>query len=172
MDESSQNVTHAADPSEAIANRLTLEGRFKSGANWFYWIAALSLINSIVAVAGGGISFIVGLGVTQIFDGIAISLTEASRDSGLLIKGLSMGANLVAITIFALFGYLSNRRLTWAFIVGMVLYAIDGLIMLAFREWLSLGFHLFALWGIFGGFQALKQLLAFEGARRTANSGA
>ena len=38
--------------------------QLKSGASWFYWIAGLSLINSIAAVSGGSWRFILGLGIT------------------------------------------------------------------------------------------------------------
>ena len=48
------------------AERDRLERRVKSGANWFYWIAALSLVNSIIVMANGQWSFILGLGVTEI----------------------------------------------------------------------------------------------------------
>ena len=39
---------------------------FLSGANWFFWIAGLSLVNSLIILFSGEWSFIVGLGATQI----------------------------------------------------------------------------------------------------------
>lgn len=48
------------------AERQQLEQRMKSGANWFYWIAALSLVTSIISLAGGDWGFLVSLGVTQL----------------------------------------------------------------------------------------------------------
>ena len=39
--------------SKAIEEKLKTERRFKSGANWFFWIAGLSIINSIILLAGG-----------------------------------------------------------------------------------------------------------------------
>jgi hypothetical protein len=44
--------------------RHQLEERMKSGANWFYWIAALSLVTSVISLAGGTWGFFVSLGVT------------------------------------------------------------------------------------------------------------
>src|SRR5262245_38242766 len=38
----------------------------RSGAQWFYWIAALSLVNSVLAIAGQDWRFIIGLGITQL----------------------------------------------------------------------------------------------------------
>jgi hypothetical protein len=39
-----------------------------------------------------------------------------------------------------------------------VLYALDGLLFLLVQDWLSLAFHAFALFCIFGGHSALKRL--------------
>ncbi len=38
---------------------------YKSAANWFYWLAGLSLITSLITLAGGGWGFIFSLGITQ-----------------------------------------------------------------------------------------------------------
>ncbi|MGI8656220.1 MAG: hypothetical protein ACR2LC_13505 [Pyrinomonadaceae bacterium] len=50
-----------------------------SGANWFFWIAALSMINSVVLLMNGQWNFLAGLGITQLIDGIAIAL---AKDAG------------------------------------------------------------------------------------------
>ena len=42
----------------------------KGGANWFYWVAALSLINSAAFVFGAGVHFLAGLGLTEIADAV------------------------------------------------------------------------------------------------------
>ena len=36
----------------ALKELTEIEARFKSGANWFYWVAALSLINSVSILSG------------------------------------------------------------------------------------------------------------------------
>src|SRR5688572_28411552 len=66
-------VAAAASPigGAITADQQHLEMRLKSGASWFYWIAGLSIINSIAALSGAGWGFIVGLGVTQIVDEFA-----------------------------------------------------------------------------------------------------
>ena len=40
----------------------------------------------------------------------------------------------------------------------MVLYALDGLLFLLVQDWLSLGFHVFALYAMFKGYTALCRL--------------
>src|SRR5438046_3114443 len=44
--------------------------RVKRGANWFYWIAALSVINSAAFIAEANFHFLAGLGVTELADAI------------------------------------------------------------------------------------------------------
>ena len=44
--------------------------QLKNGANWFYWIAGLSLVNSAIFAFGGHVSFIAGLAYTQIIDAV------------------------------------------------------------------------------------------------------
>src|SRR5438477_10996020 len=45
----------------------------RSGANWFYWIAALSLLNSIIFFTGSNFSFFVGLGLTPLIDALLLN---------------------------------------------------------------------------------------------------
>src|SRR5262245_46353942 len=53
-----------------------LEKRIKGGASWFYWIAALTLVNTIVVQAGSEMSFVLGLMVSQIIDFAAVHSGE------------------------------------------------------------------------------------------------
>jgi hypothetical protein len=136
-----------------------LQRRMKSGANNFYWIAGLSAINSLVTIFGGGFYFVVGLGITLIIDGLATGISQELGGSPLVL-GLGFLFSLFFDAIFVAFGYFAGRGHRWAFIVGMVFYSLDALLMLAFKEWLGFGFHLFFLWGVWGGFQALGNLQA------------
>jgi hypothetical protein len=49
---------------------------------------------------------------------------------------------------------------TEAVMVGMVLFALDGLIFLLAQDWLGVGFHALVLWWLFRGFGACRQLNA------------
>ena len=53
------------DNREAVVLAATL-ARVHVSARWFYWIAALSLVNSAVVIFGGQFHFVVGLGVTSV----------------------------------------------------------------------------------------------------------
>src|SRR6185369_7816756 len=99
--------------------------------SWFYWIAGLSLVNSVLALSGSGMSFILGLGVTQIFDGLAQGMGSGA---GLAV---AVVLDLLAAAVFVFFGVFANKRHTWSFIVGMALYALDGLIYLVAQDWIG-----------------------------------
>ena len=138
-----------------------LEAQQKSGANWFYWIAGLSLVNSGVMLAGGDWGFIVGLGITQLADAIGMAAAE-EMGAGIGLRAFVFGFDAFVAGIFVFFGFLAGKRHNWAFVVGMALYAADGLLFLLVADWLSLGFHAFALFGLFGGLTAGRKLAALE----------
>jgi hypothetical protein len=135
-----------------------LTRRMKSGANNFYWIAALSVINSFVLEFGGNSYFVVGLASSLFVDGFFVGFANEFPDAAIFAKLIGLAISLFIAGIFALFGFFANKGKRWAFIVGMVFYAIDTLIMLAFQEWMGLIFHGLFLFGLFGGIRALDQL--------------
>jgi hypothetical protein len=156
---SGRENSFVADDTSALENRML------SGANWFFWIAALSIVNSVIVVMDGSWSFLAGLGMTQVIDGIVQGLTDGS---GQAAKVLAIILNIPLAGLFAVFGYLSRKRQNWAFISGMALYAFDGLIFLYVQDWLGVGFHVFALYCIFQGLRANNKLKEIEEERPRA----
>lgn len=126
-----------------------------SGAAWFFWIAALSFINALVVVFQGQWSFLVGLGITQLISGFASGL---STDLGVGVTIVAFALNLIVLLICVGFGLFARKGHTWAFIVGMILYALDGLIFLLVSDWLSVGFHAFVLYSLYRGLDASRRL--------------
>lgn len=121
--------------------------RVRVGARWFYWIAALSIINSAVVILGGRFHFVVGLGVTSVVDALAKQAGSAGAVLDLVINGMVAG-------VFVLFGSFASKAQKWAFFVGMALYAVDGLLLLMARDILSVAFHAYALYCIYRGLAA------------------
>ena len=71
------NQELALDPNlEEMKKQMMTESRLKKGAGWFFWIAGLSILNSIIGLTGGGVNFILGLGLSQIIDAIASIAAE------------------------------------------------------------------------------------------------
>ena len=127
-----------------------LERRRRIGGGWFYWVAGISFINAVITLAGLHWRFIVGLGTTQVATGLAVRAGRGWAAAILL--------DLLLIGGFAVLGYLALQKRLWAFAVGIAVYALDGLIFLAARNWIGLGFHVFVLVMVCKGLQAARQL--------------
>jgi hypothetical protein len=152
----------ANPPMFASTKNPALEKQIKSGADWFFWIAGLSLINTVMNMSDAGIRFAIGLGVTQLVDVFAAKGGSMGSTFGIALSVLTAG-------LFILFGVFARKRQTWSFITGMILYALDGLLLVLLSLLagsggllLSIGFHGFALYGLFVGMRANSQLNALE----------
>ena len=149
-----QTATHdsgsGAMPAPATGELAELDKRLKSGGSWFYWIAGLSLVNSIVAFSGSGYGFIVGLSITQVIDSLLQSAGGGAR-------AIALALDVIAAGVFVLFGVFACKRHAWAFIVGMVLYAGDTLLTMVLGLWLGVAFHAWVLFSLFIGLKAAMQ---------------
>jgi hypothetical protein len=143
-------VATAAEPGDKASAALSvLYRRSASGGNWFYWIAGMSLLNTLIVLFHGKMSFVLGLGVTQVIDA---GIRQLGGRSALVL----MPINLIFAGIYVMFGYFACRRAMWAFIAGIVCYSLDTLLFLLARDVFGLGFHVFALFCIIGGLKALN----------------
>lgn len=146
---------------ERIETKLKLESQFKNGASWFYWIAALSFINTVVLLLfDGSWSFISGLGITQVIDGFAYYVLIDFIGEQIIYYALII--NLLIIGIFVALGIFANKKIKWVFILGMVLYSLDTLIFIFLTDFISIAFHIFALYSIYKGLKACSELTKLE----------
>lgn len=129
---------------------------YKKASGNFYAIAGFSFVNSLISLFGGGLVFVIGLGVTQLVDGIAYVLKENAGDSGFVFTAVALVFDLAACLTFVLFGYFSAKGKNWALVIGMILYALDALLTLLFKDWIGFAFHLFFLWQIWTAYQVLS----------------
>ncbi len=125
--------------------KKTLTEEIQKAANWFYWIAGLSAVNSLIFYFSKDIYFVVGLGITQFVEGIFSELTNGQSLTALVI-------NLIIAGFFILIGFMSNKFKKWAFLTGITLYTLDALLYIIFKEWMAVGFHIFVLVIIIKGF--------------------
>ena len=142
--------------------RRQLEVRSNSGARWFYTIAIFSLITSILSLTGSHWAFLVSLGVTQVVDAMA---RGAATKFGAGAIAVALVFDFIAAGIFALAGYFASKHHPWAFILGMVLYALDALVFLLLLIYatdtgliIALAFHAYALFKISRGYGACARL--------------
>lgn len=148
---------------QAHVDHDALVATMKSGANWFYWIAGLSLVNTLVYIGGGDWSFLAGLGITQLADGFIDVAIENGAPS--MLKAVAVAFDFFILGMFAFFGYYAGKRSSVVFLIGITIYVLDGLLLLALGVLASAGFHAFALFFIIRGFLACRQLNAFEASR-------
>jgi hypothetical protein len=127
------------------------------GADWFFWIAILSLINSLIVFYYQTPNTPLALGITRWLDGTTSGF-NASMTSGGLVTNLFVAAVLVV------FGLLARRGSDIAFVVGIFLYVIDAMLVIGLRDFFGFGVHLIAL------FFLVKGLLASRHIRENAVS--
>lgn len=123
------------------------------GANWFFWIAALSVVNSLIVNFWPSVYTPFGLGATQ---SVGLAINQASSE---MMRWLGLAFNLLFAAFFAMFGYFGRRGSDMAFIVGMFLYFMDALLVLSYRDIFAFAFHILALFFMFKGLLANRRRL-------------
>ena len=132
--------------------KLELLNARKSGASWLYTVGLFAIINSALTFMEMNLRFIFGLG----FADIAAAVAHYSDSSGL--KVVAIGVALSAAVIFYGLGNCARKGASWAFLLGMALYAADGLLWVLAENWLEVGCHAFAIFMMLQGLRASNQL--------------
>lgn len=136
-----------------------LSQRFASGANWFYWIAGLTLVTSLIGLLGSEWGFALSLGITRLIDGFAIFFSESFGEAP---KVIAVVLDIFITALFVGFGYLANKRHMWAYLTGMILFLFDSLLSIIIFDVLGIIIHGFALVMMIRGYIAGRDLLALE----------
>jgi hypothetical protein len=119
-----------------------------SGARWFWWIAGLSLVNTVLIHSGSQTSFVIGLGFTLLADAIFQT-----------VKPIAFALDAMALAVFFGLGWFALRGRTWAFVIGIVLYAGDAIIYLLGQDWMSVAFHALALFYLIRATLSLREAI-------------
>ena len=139
----------------AGSNAATIAS-MRRGASWFYTVAVLSGLNSLLQIFDAKIRFIFGLGITQVVGSMA-------KQSGngtvvlLLVDGLFIGLLLLC-------GKWAREKSQGAFLGGMAAYALDGILLVLFGIWIDAAVHAYALYRMWQGYAASRELLKLEQA--------
>ena len=126
---------------------MELDKKIRNHGSWYFWIAGLTLVNTVTSFSGSGGAFLLGLSITQVFDSFAASAGGGGTMVALLLDAMAIG-------MFVLFGVFALKSHNWAFIVGIILYGLDTVLTLLFQSWLSLAFHAWALVSLIAGMRA------------------
>lgn len=146
-----------------VEDRPALVRQLRSGSSWFFFIGGMSLVNSILQLANANVSFLVGLGITQVVDALALVFGEAmGAPAATVLRVVALVVNVAIAGLFVLFGVQGRKGHLKVYTLGMILYGLDALIFLIGPELLSIGFHLLALVFLFVGLRAGRKLKELE----------
>ncbi len=125
-------------------------------ASWFLCIAGMTLVNTFLTLyTKSGFGFAVSLGVVHFANYLLAS------------KIAALGFSVLMAAVFAGFGWFARSGNIPVYTVGMVLYGLDGLILLLDKDWISIAVHAYIIYQLYTGVQhagALKKLIAEEEA--------
>lgn len=142
----------------AMQRYLVVDNRMRAGIGWFYWIAGLSLVNTVAYFFGITWTFIAGLGITQLIDVIMSLVAKELGEGWGALRAAGVVVDLLIAGAFIMIGYAGRKGIQWPVIAGMVLYALDAVLLLVFRDFLAAAFHSWALFGIWTGLKAMREL--------------
>lgn len=131
--------------------RVPIILRMRRGAGWFLTIAILSGINSVLQIVDAKIRFIFGLGITQVVD----AMGKGAGQNGMFITIAVDGVFLLMLILCWRWAKTGSQG---AFLAGMIAYALDGVLLLVFSMWLDAAVHAYALYMMWQGFAAAREL--------------
>jgi len=136
-----------------------LATKYKSGANWFFWIAGLTIVTSILSFTGANWRFLISLGTTQVIDALANAMSE---ELGGAPKVVALVLDLILSGVFVVFGVLANKKFLWAYILGMAVFIVDGLVSMLVQDWVGVIAHVVVVFFMVPGFMAGRKLVEIE----------
>lgn len=140
-------ATTAADKRRAGQRALA-----KSGVVWMQTISVVSAINAVAILMGAKFRLVVGLAFTD----VAVAM---AKDVGGAALALAMFALIgVAGGVYLLAWLYKKTGKTWIAVVVLVFYALDILPALLLKSFVSVGFHVVAIFGIIQGLVAFRAL--------------
>jgi len=131
----------AGGPDQTALKRVALVRRVRSGGRWFYWIAGFSAVNFVFFFMGSSTGFALQ-GILEDVAGPSLAWT----------------AHVAVIAFFAFLGVRATAGAQWAFVLGGLVYTIDGLILLLVGDWIGIVVHAIALFAIVSAIISLRQL--------------
>ena len=121
------------------------------GADWFFWLAILSVINSLIVYNYNTPNTPIALAITQWVDGTTSGFNSSMTTSWLV-------TNILIAGVLAMFGVLARRGSDIAFVVGIFVYVIDAFLMIGLRDFFGFGVHLIALFFLVKGLFASRHV--------------
>lgn len=138
----------------SIADMMNLERQFKSGANWFYWLAGLSLLSTILLYMGSSIIPALTLGIAELLTYLALE-----EPSWIVVLAPMY---LLSVSVIGVIGFFSSKGVRWLYLIGIILIGLDTLLVLLAVDIMGILFHAIALYFLIQGYIALGKLKQME----------
>jgi hypothetical protein len=153
-----KNAPHANDPNATPQLDDATVEQIASGASWFYWIAALTVVGAVALLMGSNWGFAIGLGMSQVLT--VLAMPSDTGDFSLALASVATVINIGLIGLFAWLGYVARRPSLVAFMIGMIIYVVDTLIFVIAGDWLGAIFHGIALYFLWKGWSTARAAIA------------
>lgn len=136
-------------------------------ANWFFGITAFTVINMLLILVGTDFGFWVGLASADVLAGLGYLLFE---EYGSMVVYLGAGAGIAISLPFLLFGFFGSKGHSWAFLVGALLYAVDGLLRVLFLQVIGAIIHYLVAFLLIRGYIATLRVKGIAKAQAASAS--
>ena len=143
---------------EANDHVASLIKTHSSGANWFFWIVGLSIVNALLISFGSDRILAIGTNATMVMDSIA----KGSGSGGM--RAMEVIFDALVLGFYTFCGLMAVRGKVWAFYLGMTFFALDALLSIPDADIIGGLIHLWALFSMWQGVKALKELHAIQKA--------
>ena len=143
----------AGTPDSNLNDRLEKERELqvaaRNGANWFFWIAGLAVINSVTSLINVNgmpnyVFVLTGLlgGNTAIGIAVILGIGQWGPAVNLIVQSF----NFALAILFAIMGRLARKQQRWVFIVALAFFAVDSVMTMIYGDLIGLAIHGVALW--------------------------
>lgn len=140
-------------PQVNATETVSIDEDIKRNSYWFHWKAGFTLINSILILAGIDWQFFIGLTIPQFLHGFLIGITELEPDANLVPFHLVVFlVALIGSGLTSFFGYKAGQGKKWAFILGIVIFAFDGILYLLTLSVFGILIHGYAIYLLSKGY--------------------
>lgn len=110
----------AAGAGQPLTRATATSANANKSGNVFFLIAALSIVNTFLAMSGARIALALGLGITRMFDA---SLSQGGS------MGPVLAVNALVAGVFVLIGFFARQGKGAAILIGLVLYLADTVLL-------------------------------------------
>jgi hypothetical protein len=112
----------------------------------------LSALNIVALIFNQNFQFIAGLGINYVILGMTEGILQST---GIDLKLWAYIFTILISGIFLLIWKKSKEENKAIYLIGLIVYGLDTIIFIFAKDWLSLGFHVFALLMLTNGYNAL-----------------